>query len=107
MGKKMVWCMSSRVLWLAIVMVGCERSEEKKNPPRADAAQAAQVSLPPPTAPAWGLPASAGFFTEITGAVGLQDKPPVWPDGLYVVPELTPGSVALFDFDNDGRLDIL
>src|SRR3989442_5035102 len=104
MGKKMLRSMSSwAVFCLAIVIIGCERSEEKKNSPRADTAQVNSVS---PGSSSWGPAASAGLFTEITGAVGLQDKPAAWPDGFFVVPELTPGGVALVDFDGDGRLDI-
>jgi hypothetical protein len=30
-----------------------------------------------------------------------------WPDGTFATPEVTPGGVALLDYDNDGRLDIL
>ena len=47
------------------------------------------------------------LFTEITGAVGFNEKPERYPDGTYMTPEITPGGVALFDYDNDGRLDIL
>ncbi len=47
------------------------------------------------------------LFTEVTGALGFQQDPPVYPDGTFLVPEITPGAVAVLDFDNDGRLDIL
>src|SRR5690349_7308570 len=47
------------------------------------------------------------LFTEVTGAVGFAGKPPVYPDGTYLTPEITPGGVALLDYDHDGRLDIL
>lgn len=46
------------------------------------------------------------LFTEVTAAVGLDDSPEVWPDGLYRIPELSPTGIGLFDFDNDGDLDI-
>jgi len=47
------------------------------------------------------------LFTEVTAAVGFPEKPPVYPDGRFATPEITPGGVALFDYNNDGRLDIL
>jgi hypothetical protein len=105
-GEKMVvrFISSWAAACLAIVMIACDRGEEKKDVPRADTAPANSSKQPAST---WGPATSAGFFTEITKAVGLEDKPPAWPDGFFVIPELTPGGVALFDFDNDGRLDIL
>src|SRR5687767_2273446 len=47
------------------------------------------------------------LFTEVTGDVGLIEKPPRYPDGTFLTPEITPGGVALLDYNNDGRLDIL
>src|SRR5205085_5983908 len=99
------WMSRWAVFCLAVVAIGCDRGE-KKNSAHADAAPVAQ-SKKTVSSSSWGPSASAGFFTEITAAVGLDDKPPVWPDGVYVVPELTPGGVSVFDFDNDGLLDIL
>ncbi len=51
---------------------------------------------------------SAGnsLIVEVTGDVGLPVKEAIWPDGEYHTPEITPGGVALFDFDQDGDLDI-
>ena len=48
----------------------------------------------------------APLLMEITKAVGLEDAEADWPDGFYLTPEITPGGVALFDYDNDGDLDI-
>ncbi len=45
------------------------------------------------------------LFLEVTDRVGLPAEAP-WPDGQYLTPEITPGGVALFDYDNDGDLDI-
>src|SRR4051812_29969996 len=51
--------------------------------------------------------ANPELFTEITGSAGLVEKPPIYPDGRYMTPEITPGGVALIDYNNDGLLDIL
>ena len=45
------------------------------------------------------------LFVEVTDQLGLPTEEP-WPDGQYLTPEITPGGVALFDYDNDGDLDI-
>jgi hypothetical protein len=49
----------------------------------------------------------AGFFEDVTEAKGLPAKSQPWPEGTFATPEVTAGGVALFDYDNDGRLDIL
>jgi hypothetical protein len=51
-------------------------------------------------------PHEAMLFAEVTAALGLPPKTAAWPDGTFATPEITPGGVALFDYDNDGRLDI-
>ena len=50
---------------------------------------------------------AAPWFDEVTTARGLPPPTKDWPDGSYATPEVTPGGVALFDYDGDGRLDIL
>jgi hypothetical protein len=47
------------------------------------------------------------LFKEITGEIGFDANPPLYPDGTFMTPEITPGGVAVFDYDNDGLLDIL
>jgi hypothetical protein len=47
------------------------------------------------------------WFEEVTAARGLPPPTADWPDGSHATPEVTPGGVALFDYDGDGRLDIL
>src|ERR1043165_3601501 len=87
---------------LAVLVNGCNGDDEKVHPASAGGASTSGVE-----ASAWKSAGCGGLFTEITGLVGLNDKPASWPDGKYLLPELTPGGVALFDFDGDGRLDIL
>jgi len=50
---------------------------------------------------------SEELFKEVTAELGLNERPPRYPDGTFKTPEITPGAVALFDYDNDGHLDIL
>src|SRR2546430_2374538 len=48
------------------------------------------------------------WFTEITTEAGLNfvhDPGPM--DGRYFLPQIIGSGAAFFDFDNDGRLDIL
>ncbi|MEM8679969.1 MAG: CRTAC1 family protein, partial [Planctomycetota bacterium] len=49
---------------------------------------------------------ASGLLVEVTAQMGLPDDEAAWPDGEYFTPEITPGGVALFDFDQDGDLDI-
>lgn len=76
----------------------------------APAAPVAPIAQQPaaPTAP----PLADGtrpLFAEVTKEWGLGtgDDPARYPDGTYMTPEITPGGVAVFDYDGDGRLDIL
>ena len=59
---------------------------------------------------AWWAGASAAeppaLLTEITASVISDDLSEDWPAGTYLVPEVTGGGVALFDYDGDGDLDI-
>ena len=52
------------------------------------------------------LPDSDTLFVEVTGQLGLPIEDEPWPDGLYLTPEITPGGVTVWDYDNDGDLDI-
>ncbi len=51
-------------------------------------------------------PESDTLFIEVTDELGLPTDAEPWPDGHYLTPEVTPGGVALFDYDNDGDLDL-
>ncbi len=48
------------------------------------------------------------LFTEVTSTL-LQDSDMSveWPDGTYSLPEIMGGGIALFDYDDDGDLDLL
>jgi hypothetical protein len=61
-----------------------------------------------PTPPSPAAPAEPPWFQEITADVGLRfthDAGPI--DDRYFLPQIIGSGAALFDFDNDGRLDIL
>src|SRR5262245_58604966 len=59
---------------------------------------------PPPTAdegvggPPW--------FADVTAEVGLDFVHDAGPVGHFFMPQIMGAGAALFDFDNDGRLDI-
>ena len=67
---------------------------------------AAGCNRPEATPAASPAKAAPSLFTEITADVGLDANSPLWPDGHYYTTEITPGGVALFDYDGDGDLDI-
>ena len=46
------------------------------------------------------------LLRNVTSELGLPTTASPWPDGVLLTPEITPGGVALFDFDQDGDLDI-
>ena len=47
------------------------------------------------------------FFTEITDKVGLSSESRVWANGTYAMHEIIGGGIAVFDYDRDGKLDLL
>ena len=49
---------------------------------------------------------SPPVFTEVAGQVGLDFEHFIGATGQYYLPEIMGAGVALFDFDNDGDLDI-
>ena len=56
---------------------------------------------PPPTAPD-----TSGNFTDITASSGVRFKHVASHTSKKYLPETMGSGVALFDYDNDGRLDI-
>src|SRR5206468_41742 len=57
--------------------------------------------------PAATVAAGPVWFEDVTDAVGLQFTHDAGPaDGRYFLPQVIGSGAALFDYDNDGRLDI-
>ena len=60
-----------------------------------------------------GLPSAAEaetdkpLFTEVTAALGFPQMEASWAVGTHALPEVIGSGVALFDYDNDGALDVL
>ncbi|MBM3840974.1 MAG: CRTAC1 family protein [Verrucomicrobia bacterium] len=61
---------------------------------------------PAPSVGGGTSPAASRFFEEITGQVGLRFLHDSGATGQYFMPEHVGSGAALFDFDNDGRLDV-
>lgn len=65
------------------------------------------ASPPPPIKAIAASPPQPPWFKDVTAESGLDfvhDPGPV--DGKYFMPQINGSGAALFDFDNDGRLDI-
>ena len=60
---------------------------------------------PGPAGPA-AQAAAPPWFEDITADVGLHFLHDAGPVGAYFIPQILGSGAALFDFDNDGRLDI-
>ena len=63
----------------------------------------APARKPPPPAPQFPSPVT---FTDVTAQSGITFKHLASPTSQKYLPETMGGGVALFDYDNDGRLDI-
>ena len=95
------------LLAMSICVGGCDRSRS-----RTATDQRERVPAPNPVSvsadPSADIEAAGSndLLVEVTAEVGLPAEEVNWPDGLYLTPEITPGGVALFDYDDDGDLDI-
>ena len=47
------------------------------------------------------------LFTEVTAALGFPQMAASWPPGTHALPQVIGSGVALFDYNNDGALDVL
>jgi hypothetical protein len=88
----------------ALVVAGCDSSPSlsSRNAATATSPQATERSTASVSAQA-----DQPLLTEVTEQLGFKRPTEPWPDGTYMTPEITPGGIALFDYDNDNRLDIL
>jgi hypothetical protein len=92
MGQRACESRSVPCKWLVIAgmaIVGCGRDSVA---PHSDPVLSSR------SAPAW--------FADVTADRGLPVKTEPWSDGHFMVPEITAGGLALFDYDGDGDLDI-
>jgi hypothetical protein len=60
-----------------------------------------------PHRPASAQSGGPPWFTDVTTEVGLDFVHDAGPVGHFFMPQIIAGGAALFDFDQDGRLDIL
>jgi enediyne biosynthesis protein E4 len=56
--------------------------------------------------PVFGLPSQVPLFREVAEEVGLKFHHFTGANGEYYMPEIMGAGVALFDYDNDGDLDV-
>jgi hypothetical protein len=61
---------------------------------------------PAPAAPTEDEPEGPCWFIDVTEESGLHFVHDAGPTGTYFMPQAIGSGAALFDFDNDGRLDI-
>ena len=57
----------------------------------------------------WGVHAETDnpLFTEVTAELGFPQTEVSWAAGTHALPEVIGSGVALFDYNNDGALDVL
>jgi hypothetical protein len=65
-----------------------------------------QASSPPQKTPPNASEATPGDFADVTQKLGVHFKQEASPTSKKYLPETMGSGVALFDYDNDGRLDI-
>jgi len=90
---------------VGLSMAGCDRTAAPSSSAGASATSATRTTAGSPLRAADS--ADAPLLTEVTEQLGLKQPTEPYPDGTFQTPEITPGGIALFDYDNDGRLDIL
>src|SRR5262249_7317761 len=85
-GKALDILTTALGLLLVLGLSGC-------GSPKEDLSTAVQATSPP-------------WFTDVTRETGLDFVHDPGPTGSYFLPQIMGSGAALFDFDNDGRLDI-
>ncbi len=106
------------LLTLSAAIVGCQQNEGRKPeldlPIEKTASKDQQseqetTTETPPAQSEGSKPVDSkdeALLIEVTEQLGLDSNIERWPDGAHLTPEITPGGVALLDFDQDGDLDI-
>jgi hypothetical protein len=90
-------CSPFAAILLLFVTLGCDKKGTPVQP-------SASADLPPPEVSQYH---PERLFTEITHEFGLPEEVPIYPDGTFMTPEITPSGIAVLDYDNDGLLDVL
>src|SRR5262245_62148755 len=84
----------NRVGWIAAVTffagAGCDKSVELS-----------------PASPAPSVSPRTAWLEDVTEPAGVTFVHEVGPVGSYFMPESLGSGAAIFDFDNDGRMDVL
>jgi tetratricopeptide (TPR) repeat protein len=96
-------CGGAWALSAAALVGGCSGGEETGTAPAPAGERPVSTERAADPAP----PADAGpWFTEITEEVGLDFVHETGATGQFYLPEIMCSGVAIFDYDDDGRLDI-
>src|SRR5262245_1365823 len=64
------------------------------------------AAVPTPGPPTVAAPAPPAWFEDVTEAAGLTFAHDAGPTGRFFLPQVIGSGAALFDYDNDGLLDI-
>jgi enediyne biosynthesis protein E4 len=82
------------------IIAGCQPAERDAT---SDAAPASTEATDQSASAPVG---NGNLFTDVTTELGFDIPSEPWPDGKFLTPEITPGGVAVFDYDGDGRFDV-
>src|SRR5436190_20590517 len=91
----------TRILLAVVLAGGCSSGQNAANAPVDARRTGSSAAAPAPVA------AADDWFVDRAEASGLKFSYFNGFSGSYYFPEMLPGGVALFDFDNDGDLDVL
>jgi enediyne biosynthesis protein E4 len=88
-------------LMVLAAIAGCAKSEVESAP-----VATSTSNDRPGRAASLSKTAGGELFTDVSAELGFEKPSSPWPDGQFFTPEITPGGVAVFDYDGDGRLDV-